>query len=406
MCVREAGKSVPDSIAEVREAVDFLRYYAARTREDFGAPMRMPGPTGESNEVSLHGRGVFACISPWNFPLAIFTGQVAGALAAGNPVLAKPAEQTPLIAREAVRALHDAGVPRAALQFLPGTGDAVGTLLVADPRTAGVVFTGSTDVATHIHRALAARGNVPLVAETGGQNAMIVDASALPEQVVQDAIASAFDSAGQRCSALRVLCLQHEIADRVIAMLAGAMRELVIGDPADPRTDVGPVIDAAQLALLEQHRDWLRTHGRRIHECELPAGLDGHYFAPIAYEIGSIGELAAENFGPILHVVRYDRHALDAVIDAINSTGYGLTMGLHTRLDGRVTHVVERAQVGNLYVNRNIIGAVVGSQPFGGEGLSGTGPKAGGPNYLQRFCVERTVTINTAAAGGNVELLA
>jgi RHH-type proline utilization regulon transcriptional repressor/proline dehydrogenase/delta 1-pyrroline-5-carboxylate dehydrogenase len=273
---------------------------------------------------------------------------------------------------------------------------------------AGVAFTGSTATARAINRALAAR-DAPigvLIAETGGQNAMIVDSTALPEQVADAVVSSAFRSCGQRCSALRVLFIQNDVADSMLEMIAGAMRELVIGDPADPRTDVGPVIDSAQLALLEQHRDWLRTRGRRIHECELPSGLDGHFFAPIAYEIGAIGELSAENFGPVLHVVRYDRHALDDVIDAINSTGYGLTMGLHTRLDGRVAHVADRAHVGNLYVNRNIIGAVVGSQPFGGEGLSGTGPKAGGPHYLLRFCAERTLTINTAAAGGNVELAA
>ncbi len=284
----------------------------------------------------------------------------------------------------------------------------MGRALTSDPRVAGVAFTGSVATARAINRALAAR-DAPigvLIAETGGQNAMIVDSTALPEQVTDAVISSAFRSCGQRCSALRVLFLQNEIADSMIEMIAGAMRELVIGDPADPRTDIGPVIDAEQLALLVRHRAWLQRHGRIVHECEVPSALDGHFFGPVAAEIGAISDLAHENFGPILHVIRYDKRDLDAVIDAINATGYGLTMGLHTRLDGRIDHVVQRARVGNLYVNRNIIGAVVGSQPFGGEGLSGTGPKAGGPNYLTRFCAERTVTINTAAAGGNVELLA
>jgi RHH-type proline utilization regulon transcriptional repressor/proline dehydrogenase/delta 1-pyrroline-5-carboxylate dehydrogenase len=294
------------------------------------------------------------------------------------------------------------------LQFLPGRGETVGRALTSDPRVAGVAFTGSTATARAINRALAAR-DAPigvLIAETGGQNAMIVDSTALLEQVTDAVVSSAFRSCGQRCSALRVLFVQSEVADSMSEMIAGAMRELVIGDPADPRTDIGPVIDADQLALLREHHAWLRANGRRIFECELPPGLDGHYFAPIAYEIRSIAQLANENFGPILHIVRYDKRSLDQVVDAINATGYGLTMGLHTRLDTRVEQIVARARAGNLYVNRNIIGAVVGSQPFGGEGLSGTGPKAGGPHYLQRFCAERTVTINTAAAGGNVELLA
>ena len=280
--------------------------------------------------------------------------------------------------------------------------------LTSDPRIAGVAFTGSIATARAINRALAARDSPIglLIAETGGQNAMIVDSTALPEQVTDAVVSSAFRSCGQRCSALRVLFVQRDVADAMTAMIAGAMRELIVGDPADPRTDVGPVIDAEQLALLQRHRDWLRAHGRRIYECELRNDLNGHYFAPVAYEIDAIGDLESENFGPILHVIRYDKHDLDKVIDAINTTGYGLTMGLHTRLDARVEHVTQRARVGNLYVNRNIIGAVVGSQPFGGEGLSGTGPKAGGPRYLQRFCAERAVTINTAAAGGNVELTA
>ena len=407
LIVREAGRTMLDAHMEVREAIDFCRYYAALGR----AQMTMeplPGPVGESNELRLEGRGVFVCISPWNFPLAIFGGQIAAALVAGNSVVAKPAEQTPLIAFRAVQLMFNAGVPRDVLQLVLGRGDTVGKALTSDPRVAGVAFTGSTVTARAINRALAARDSPigVLIAETGGQNAMIVDSSALPEQVTDAVVSSAFRSCGQRCSALRVLFVQRDVADTMTAMIAGAMRELIVGDPADPRTDVGPVIDAEQLSLLQQHRDWLRVHGKRLHECELPVGLNGHYFAPIAYEIDAIGDLESENFGPILHVIRYDKHDLDKVIDAINTTGYGLTMGLHTRLDARVEHVTQRARVGNLYVNRNIIGAVVGSQPFGGEGLSGTGPKAGGPRYLQRFCAERAVTINTAAAGGNVELTA
>jgi RHH-type proline utilization regulon transcriptional repressor/proline dehydrogenase/delta 1-pyrroline-5-carboxylate dehydrogenase len=407
LIVREAGRTMLDAHLEVREAVDFCRYYAAIARERM-QPQRLPGPAGESNELHFGGRGVFAGISPWNFPLAIFGGQIAAALAAGNTVVAKPAEQTPLVAFRAVQLMHEAGVPREVLHLVLGDGEVVGRALTSDPRVAGVAFTGSVATARAINRALAAR-EAPisvLIAETGGQNAMIVDSTALPEQVTDAVISSAFRSCGQRCSALRVLFLQNEIADGMIEMITGAMRELVVGDPADPRTDIGPVIDAEQLALLVRHGQWLRSHARVLHECALPAGLDGHYFAPLAAEISAIGDLANENFGPILHVVRYDKRELEQVIDAINATGYGLTMGLHTRLDGRIEHVTQRARVGNLYVNRNIIGAVVGSQPFGGEGLSGTGPKAGGPNYLLRFCAERTVTINTAAAGGNVELLA
>ncbi len=404
LIVREAGRTMLDAHLEVREAIDFCRYYAALGREQMKVQV-LPGPAGESNELRLVGRGVFVCISPWNFPLAIFGGQIAAALVAGNAVVAKPAEQTPLIAFRAVQLMHDAGVPSEVLQLTLG-GETIGRALTSDPRVAGVAFTGSIATARAINRALAAR-DAPvgvLIAETGGQNAMIVDSSALPEQVTDAVVSSAFRSCGQRCSALRVLFVQSDVADAMTAMISGAMRELIIGDPADPRTDIGPVIDAEQLALLQQHHEWLRMHGRRIQECELPAGLNGHFFAPIAYEIDAIGNLESENFGPILHVVRYNRGDLDRVIDAINETGYGLTMGLHTRLDARVEHVMQRARVGNLYVNRNIIGAVVGSQPFGGEGLSGTGPKAGGPHYLQRFCAERTVTINTAAAGGNVEL--
>jgi RHH-type proline utilization regulon transcriptional repressor/proline dehydrogenase/delta 1-pyrroline-5-carboxylate dehydrogenase len=409
MCVREAGKTVPDSVAEVREAVDFLRYYAARARADFGAPTRMPGPTGESNEISLHGRGVFACISPWNFPLAIFTGQVAAALAAGNAVVAKPAEQTPLVAAQAVRLLLQAGVPAEVLAFLPGDGATVGGRLVSDPRVDGVAFTGSTETAHVIHRALAARGGaIPvLIAETGGQNAMIVDSSALPEQVVLDAVASAFNSAGQRCSALRVLCIQDDVAPKVLRLLEGCMDELVVGDPALLETDVGPAIDAAARDMLEHHASAVVRGARWSHRCKPgPATARGTFVAPLAVRIESLGVLEREVFGPILHVLTYRARDLENLVDAINGTGYGLTFGIHSRIDSTVRRVASRVSAGNVYVNRNIIGAVVGTQPFGGCGLSGTGPKAGGPRYLHRFAHERTLTINTAAVGGNASLLA
>jgi RHH-type transcriptional regulator, proline utilization regulon repressor / proline dehydrogenase / delta 1-pyrroline-5-carboxylate dehydrogenase len=409
LAVREAGKSVPDGIAEVREAVDFLRYYAARARTEFSAPIKLPGPTGESNELSLQGRGVFVCISPWNFPLAIFTGQVAAALAAGNAVVAKPAEQTPLIAAAAVRILHESGVPGEVLHFLPGDGAVVGARAVADRRVAGVAFTGSTDTARAINRSLADRdGPIPvLIAETGGQNAMIVDSSALPEQVVLDAVQSGFNSAGQRCSALRILCLQEEIAPKVLRLLAGAMDELQVGDPAWLRTDVGPVIDAEALRTLEAHAGMITRGAAWQHRCRLsPSARDGYFLAPLAVEIDSIGRLEREVFGPIIHVLRYRSDRLEGLVDAINATGYGLTFGIHTRIDSTARRVAARVHAGNVYVNRNMIGAVVGVQPFGGCGLSGTGPKAGGPLYLHRFAHERTLTINTSAVGGNASLLA
>ncbi len=408
ICVVEAGKTVPDSVSEVREAVDFLRYYAVRAVQEFGQPLALPGPTGESNRLLLRGRGVFACISPWNFPLAIFTGQVAAALAAGNSVIAKPAAQTPLVAAAMVRLLHQSGVPGDVLQFVPGPGSTVGGALVSDPRIAGVVFTGSTETARLINRALAARDGplAVLIAETGGQNAMLVDSSALPEQVVSDAVQSAFNSAGQRCSALRVLCVQEDIAPRVLELLAGAMDQLVIGDPALLATDVGPVIDAAALAVLAEHAGAIVAGARWQHRAPLPAGLRrGHYFAPLAVEIDDIARLTREVFGPVLHVVRFAASELDSVVDQINGSGYGLTLGVHTRIDGVARRIAARARVGNVYVNRNMIGAVVGVQPFGGCGLSGTGPKAGGPHYLPRFATEQTVTTNTAAVGGNATLL-
>jgi len=405
---REGGKTANDGIAEVREAVDFLRYYAARACEDFAGPVRLPGPTGERNEIALHGRGAFVCISPWNFPLAIFTGQVAAALAAGNAVLAKPAEQTPIMAARAVQLLHEAGVPVDVLHLLPGDGAKVGGALVSDPRIAGVAFTGGTDTARLINRRLADRDGpiVPLIAETGGQNAMIVDSSALPEQVVRDVLLSAFRSAGQRCSALRVLYVQDDVAERTIEMLTGAMRELKVGDPALLSTDVGPVIDDEARAMLQAHADRMAREGRLL--CEVPPGPGcehGTFFAPRAYEIESIAVLEREVFGPILHVVRYDDARLDRMLDDINATGYGLTLGVHSRVDSTVRRIVSRLRVGNAYVNRNQIGAVVGVQPFGGEGLSGTGPKAGGPRYLHRFATERVVSTDTTAAGGNASLM-
>jgi RHH-type proline utilization regulon transcriptional repressor/proline dehydrogenase/delta 1-pyrroline-5-carboxylate dehydrogenase len=408
LLAREGGKCVPDADAEVREAADYCRYYAHCARQSMAAPAALPGPTGESNELAWHGRGVFACMSPWNFPLAIFTGQVTAALAAGNAVIAKPANQTPLIASAAVKLLHRAGVPVDVLHLAPGPSSRIGAALLEDPRLAGVVMTGSTESAQAIHRALAARPGpiLPLIAETGGQNAMIVDSSALPEQAAADALRSAFNSAGQRCSALRVLFLQEEVAARVLRLLTGAIEELTLGDPALIATDVGPVIDSSAQAALEAHAARMDVEGRLLARTPLPeACAHGSFFAPRAYEIGRIGLLEREVFGPILHVVRYAGNRLDAVIDAINATGYGLTLGVHSRIDATVRRIRARARVGNIYVNRNQIGAVVGVQPFGGEGLSGTGPKAGGPHYVRRFALERTFTVNTAAVGGNAVLL-
>jgi RHH-type transcriptional regulator, proline utilization regulon repressor / proline dehydrogenase / delta 1-pyrroline-5-carboxylate dehydrogenase len=407
LIVREGGRTLPDALSELREAVDFCRYYAGRARLDFAAPLALPGPTGERNSLALHGRGVFACISPWNFPLAIFTGQVTAALAAGNAVLAKPAEQTPLVAAAAVRLLHEAGVPGDVLHLLPGGGE-VGARLVADPRIAGVAFTGSTETARAINATLARRPGpiVPLIAETGGQNALIVDSSALAEQVVGDIIASSFNSSGQRCSALRVLFVQSDIADRVLAMLAGAMRELVVGDPALLATDIGPVIDAAAREMLEKHAARLGREARPIYRHTLPPETaHGTFFAPCAFEIDRLDRLAGEVFGPVLHVIRWRGDQLDQVLDQIAATGYGLTLGIHSRIDETVRAIERRARIGNIYVNRNMIGAVVGVQPFGGEGLSGTGPKAGGPHYLHRFAVERTISVDTTASGGNASLL-
>ncbi|WP_460452752.1 bifunctional proline dehydrogenase/L-glutamate gamma-semialdehyde dehydrogenase PutA [Arenimonas aestuarii] len=409
ICVKEAGKSISSSVGEVREAVDFLRYYAMQSRKLFGAPEKLPGPTGESNELWLHGKGVFACISPWNFPLAIYLGQVAAALASGNTVVAKPAEQTTLTAYLATQLLHEAGVPKDVLQFVPGDGATVGVALTKDPRIAGVCFTGSTDTAWAINRALAARKApiAALIAETGGQNALIADSSALPEQLVKDAMTSAFDSAGQRCSAARVLYVQADIADKVITMLSGAMDELRVGNPALLSTDVGPVIDEDARKVLEAHAERMDREARLINQVTLPEDSTAHgcFFAPRAYELKNLSQLEREVFGPVLHVLRYEASELDRVMADINATGYGLTLGIHSRIDATVEKIATTVRVGNCYVNRNQVGAVVGVQPFGGEGLSGTGPKAGGPHYLLRFATERVLTVNTTAAGGNASLL-
>jgi RHH-type proline utilization regulon transcriptional repressor/proline dehydrogenase/delta 1-pyrroline-5-carboxylate dehydrogenase len=400
----EAGKTIDDALSEVREAVDFCRYYAVQAQSLFGGET-MPGPTGESNVLRLRGRGVFVAISPWNFPLAIFLGQVAAALVAGNAVVAKPAEQTPLVAAEAVRILHEAGVPASALHLVPGDGR-IGARLVEHRDTAGVVFTGSTEVARRINRTLAGKDGpiVPLIAETGGINAMIVDATALPEQVADDVVTSAFRSAGQRCSALRLLCVQDDVADKMIEMIVGAAKELKVAEPRDVATQVGPVIDREAKERLDAHIAAMKTSAT-VHLAD-DAPAQGTYVAPHVFELDSPKALAEEVFGPILHVTRYGAGGLDAVLDAIEASGYGLTLGVHSRIDRTVERVVDRLSVGNVYVNRNMIGAVVGVQPFGGHGLSGTGPKAGGPHYLLRFATEQTVTINTAAAGGNANLIA
>ena len=405
LLVKEAHKTLGDCIAEVREAVDFCRYYADQGEARL-APQTLPGPTGESNELRLHGRGVFVCISPWNFPLAIFAGQVAAALVAGNSVAAKPAEQTPAVAQRMVALLHAAGVPADALALLHGPGETIGAALVADARTAGVCFTGSTAVAKIINRTLAAKDGaiVPLIAETGGINAMIVDSTALPEQVTDAVVQSAFRSAGQRCSALRLLCVHEGVADGVIEMIRGALAELKIGDPSLLETDVGPVIDDEAFDGITRHITRLQSEAKPIGSSPSDNAVP-RLIAPIAFELPSIASVKQEIFGPVLHVLRWGGD-VDAVIAQINALGYGLTLGIQTRIDSRAVRLAQAARIGNVYVNRNMIGAVVGVQPFGGEGLSGTGPKAGGPHYLYRFCAEQTVTINTAAAGGNAALLA
>jgi RHH-type proline utilization regulon transcriptional repressor/proline dehydrogenase/delta 1-pyrroline-5-carboxylate dehydrogenase len=401
----EGRRTLDDSLSEVREAIDFCRYYAAEGRKLFGDARVMPGPTGESNLLRLRGRGAIVAISPWNFPLAIFLGQITAALMAGNSVVAKPAEQTPLIAAEAVQLLHECGIPASALHLVPGDGS-IGAALVAHRNIAGVVFTGSTEVARSINRSLAAKDGpiVPLIAETGGINAMIVDATALPEQVSDDVMTSAFRSAGQRCSALRLLFVQDDVADRIIEVIVGAARELSVGDVRDPAVHIGPVIDLQAKQRLQAHIARMKKEARVHFEGAAP--VPGNYIAPHIVELSSAEQLTEEAFGPILHVVRYRADRLERVLQSIDDSGYGLTLGIHSRIDDTIDAVVERLPVGNIYVNRNMIGAVVGVQPFGGHGLSGTGPKAGGPHYLARFAIEQTVTINTAAAGGNVVLMA
>jgi RHH-type transcriptional regulator, proline utilization regulon repressor / proline dehydrogenase / delta 1-pyrroline-5-carboxylate dehydrogenase len=409
LCIREAGKTLVDAVLEVREAVDFLRFYATEARRQFSRPLPLPGPTGEHNELRLHGRGVFASISPWNFPLAIFTGLASAPLAAGNAVIAKPAGQTPLIGALAVDLMHRAGIPKDVVQLAPGSGRVVGGTLTAHPLLAGVVFTGSTETARMINRTLAERDGpiIPFIAETGGQNAMIVDSSALPEQVTRDVISSAFQSAGQRCSALRVLFVQEDVAEQMVDMIAGAMEALCVGDPSKVTTDLGPVIDDAAKQLLDEHVAWLDKNARKICRLKLPKEtVRGSFVAPAFYEIDSLSQLNRENFGPILHLVRFPSGGIAEVVEAINSTGYGLTLGLQSRIDTVRDYVEQNARVGNLYVNRNQIGAIVESQPFGGEGLSGTGPKAGGPHYVARFATERVTCIDTTAAGGNASLMA
>ncbi|GAB4392741.1 MAG: bifunctional proline dehydrogenase/L-glutamate gamma-semialdehyde dehydrogenase PutA [Gammaproteobacteria bacterium] len=404
----EGGKTLNDAIAEVREAADFCYYYAQLARKHFAKPFQMPGPTGESNQLFLQGRGIMGCISPWNFPLAIFTGQVVASLAAGNAVIAKPAAQTPLVAAYAVRLMHQAGIPGAVVQLLPGRGSVVGAKLVEDQRISGILFTGSTETARGINQTLAQRSGpiVPFIAETGGQNAMIVDSSALPEQVVMDVIRSAFGSAGQRCSALRVLFIQQDVADKIIEMLVGAMQELRLGHSSLLCTDVGPVIDEAAREGLQAHAERMQREAKLLYQVSSEyADADGVFFAPRAFEIQRLSQLTQEEFGPILHVIRYKASELDKVIEDINATGYGLTLGIHSRIAHTAEYIRRRVHVGNIYINRNMIGAVVGVQPFGGEGLSGTGPKAGGPHYLFRLATERTVSINTTAAGGNASLM-
>jgi RHH-type proline utilization regulon transcriptional repressor/proline dehydrogenase/delta 1-pyrroline-5-carboxylate dehydrogenase len=405
LIVREGGRTYNDAVAEVREAADFCRYYALQAKKHFSDPALLPGPAGERNELRLHGRGVFACISPWNFPLAIFTGQVAAALAAGNTVIAKPAEQTPRIGWRALEILYEAGVPPDAACCVIGPGETIGAALVADARIAGVAFTGSVETAKRINEALAKRDGpiVPLIAETGGVNAMIVDSSALPEQVVDDVVISAFQSAGQRCSAQRILFVDEGCAPRVVKLLAGALAELKVGDPAEPDTDIGPIIDPPSRDTLLKHIENLRRSAKLIGESKAPA--TGNYVAPVAFQL-ALDELPkVEVFGPVLHVCTYRRQDLEQVLQWLRDIGYGLTLGIHSRIQTFVDDVVRGARVGNIYVNRSMIGAVVGVQPFGGEGLSGTGPKAGGPHYMLRFATERTLTVNTAAIGGVTELL-
>jgi len=408
LCMREAGKTLSDSIAEVREAEDFCRYYAAEARRVLGGPKTLPGPAGEHNELRLAPRGIFICISPWNFPLAIFLGQITAALAAGNAVIAKPAEQTPLISYFTAKLIHRAGVPENVLQLVLGTGEKIGAALIANPKIAGVAFTGSTDTARIINRALAAKDGpiVPMVAETGGQNAMIVDSSALLEQTADDIVRSAFGSSGQRCSSLRVLYVQEEIADKLIALLQGILAGFKIKNTMEFDADSGPVIDEAACEMLRAHSEKMKKSAIALFDGEkIPTDKNGYFVPPYIFEIGSITELKKEIFGPILHVIRFNAEDLDRIISDINTSEFGLTLGLQTRISARAEYIAGAANVGNCYVNRTQIGAVVGVQPFGGEKLSGTGPKAGGPHYLLRFLTERVYTVNTAAVGGDTTLL-
>ena len=407
LLAEEAGKTLPDGIAEVREAADFCRYYAHRARLDF-APVPLPGPTGESNSLTLGARGTFGCISPWNFPLAIFLGQIAAALVCGNSVVAKPAEQTPRIGLAAVALFRACGLPEPVLQIVVGEGETVGAALVAHPHIAGIAFTGSDVAARHINRALAAKDGpiVPLIAETGGLNAMIVDSSALLEQATDDILISAFGSTGQRCSALRVLYAQEDIAEELWTLVSEAMAEMRLGQPALATTDLGPVIDAEAQTMLNTHIEKLKASKHRHVATPMPADLPAkHYVAPHLFELKDASELQREVFGPVLHMVRFKGNALPQTIARINQAGYGLTFGMHSRIDAHVAQALHGIHAGNNYINRSMIGATVGVQPFGGEGLSGTGPKAGGPHYLSRFCTERTHTINVAAIGGNLALL-
>ncbi|WP_084396240.1 bifunctional proline dehydrogenase/L-glutamate gamma-semialdehyde dehydrogenase PutA [Henriciella aquimarina] len=405
LMAEEGGKTFVDGVAEVREAVDFCRYYAVQAEEKFEGQTRLPGPAGETNHISLHGRGVFACISPWNFPLAIFTGQITAALGAGNTVVAKPAEQTPLIAYEAVRLFHAAGLPGEALHLVPGRGETVGAKLTKDPRVGGVCFTGGTDTARLINKTLAEREGpiIPLIAETGGLNGMFVDTTALREQVVDDVLGSAFGSAGQRCSALRILFLPHATADFMIESLKGAMDELKLGHPGQADTDVGPVIDEEAHQMLTDYVARMKGEATLIKQMDAPAG--GHFFGPAIIELNSLDQIEKETFGPVLHVIRYDPDNIAEVGAELEAKGYGLTLGVHSRLDSFAKKVRAAVHAGNTYVNRSMTGAVVGVQPFGGEGLSGTGPKAGGPHYMLRFAAERVLTINITAQGGDPELL-
>ncbi len=404
---REGGRTLGDALSEVREAIDFCHYYAALTRKHFGEAESLTSPTGECNQLMLQGRGVFLCISPWNFPLAIFVGQVVAALAAGNSVIAKPAEQTPLVAARAVALMHAAGIPGQVLHFIPGVGREVGSRLVKDLRVSGVAFTGSTETAKLINLQLAEREGaiIPLIAETGGLNAMIADSSALPEQLVDDIITSAFLSAGQRCSALRVLFLQDDVADNILAMLAGACDGLALGCPWELACEMGPVIDIKAQAMLHAHIEYMKNEATLLYAYphnKLPC--EGIFVGPYIFQLDTMAQLKKEVFGPILHVVRFKSGELDNVLKQINACGYGLTLGLHSRIEGRARKILRETHVGNIYINRNMVGAVVGVNPFGGQGLSGTGPKAGGPRYLFRFATEKTYTVNTTATGGNVGL--